>query len=165
MVRKMSVVSLWCIQTDPSHRPAMNKVVEMLERSIKMLEIPPKPFLSSPSTSPIHLSSEILWFVWLLRCNAEYVTLENNVMIITYKNKMLYISENCNGVSFLLVYVLWVGCYYISLLLHLSLEFHFSADYYKISFCNKPNLFWFASQKWNRYTLLISALFVYRNIN
>ncbi|GAU14799.1 hypothetical protein TSUD_50110 [Trifolium subterraneum] len=60
MVRKMIVVSLWCIQTDPSHRPAMHKVVEMLEGSLQVLEIPPKPFLSSPSTSPIHLSSEIL---------------------------------------------------------------------------------------------------------
>ncbi|KAK2458718.1 LEAF RUST 10 DISEASE-RESISTANCE LOCUS RECEPTOR-LIKE PROTEIN KINASE 2.5 [Trifolium repens] len=60
MVRKMTVVSLWCIQTDPTHRPAMHKVVEMLEGSLQVLEIPPKPFLSSPSTSSIHLSSEIL---------------------------------------------------------------------------------------------------------
>ncbi|RHN82390.1 putative glycerophosphodiester phosphodiesterase [Medicago truncatula] len=60
MVRKMTVVSLWCIQTDPSHRQAMHKVVEMLEGSLEVLEIPPKPFLSSPSTSSIHLSSETL---------------------------------------------------------------------------------------------------------
>ncbi|WJX15098.1 hypothetical protein P8452_05283 [Trifolium repens] len=60
MVRKMTVVSLWCIQTDPSHRPAMHKVVEMLKGSLQVLEIPPKPFLSSPSTSSTHLSSEIL---------------------------------------------------------------------------------------------------------
>jgi hypothetical protein len=60
MVRKMTVVSLWCIQTDPTHRPAMHKVVEMLEGSLQVLEIPPKPFLSSPSTSLIHSSSEIL---------------------------------------------------------------------------------------------------------
>ncbi|RHN82335.1 putative glycerophosphodiester phosphodiesterase, protein kinase RLK-Pelle-LRK10L-2 family [Medicago truncatula] len=60
MVRKMTVVSLWCIQTDPLNRPAMHKVVEMLEGSLQVLEIPPKPFLSSPSTSPINLSSEML---------------------------------------------------------------------------------------------------------
>ncbi|GAU14797.1 hypothetical protein TSUD_50090 [Trifolium subterraneum] len=60
MVRKMTVVSLWCIQTDPTHRPAMHKVVEMLEGSLQVLEIPPKPFLSSPSTSSTYLSSEIL---------------------------------------------------------------------------------------------------------
>ncbi|XP_058760809.1 LEAF RUST 10 DISEASE-RESISTANCE LOCUS RECEPTOR-LIKE PROTEIN KINASE-like 2.4 [Vicia villosa] len=60
MVRKMTVVSLWCIQTDPSNRPSMRKVVEMLEGSLQVLEIPPKPFLSSPSTSSIHVSSEML---------------------------------------------------------------------------------------------------------
>jgi len=60
MVKKMTVVSLWCIQTDPSHRPAMHKVVEMLEGSLQLLEIPPKPFLSSPSITPNDLSSEIL---------------------------------------------------------------------------------------------------------
>ncbi|XP_004497065.1 LEAF RUST 10 DISEASE-RESISTANCEUS RECEPTOR-LIKE PROTEIN KINASE-like 2.4 [Cicer arietinum] len=60
MVRKMTVVSLWCIQTDPSSRPAMHKVVEMLEGSLQVLEIPPKPFLCSPSTSSIHLSSTCL---------------------------------------------------------------------------------------------------------
>ncbi|CAK8574036.1 unnamed protein product [Lathyrus sativus] len=60
MVRKMTVVSLWCIQTNPSNRPSMHKVVEMLEGSLQVLEMPPKPFLSSPSTSPTHLSSEVL---------------------------------------------------------------------------------------------------------
>ncbi|GAU14788.1 hypothetical protein TSUD_50000 [Trifolium subterraneum] len=60
MVRKMTVVSLWCIQTDPKNRPAMRKVVEMLEGSLQMLEIPLKPYLYSPSASSIHLSSGIL---------------------------------------------------------------------------------------------------------
>ncbi|XP_058765620.1 LEAF RUST 10 DISEASE-RESISTANCE LOCUS RECEPTOR-LIKE PROTEIN KINASE-like 2.1 isoform X2 [Vicia villosa] len=60
MVRKMTVVSLWCIQTNPLNRPSMHKVVEMLEGNLQVLDIPPKPFLSSPSTSPTHLSSEIL---------------------------------------------------------------------------------------------------------
>jgi hypothetical protein len=32
----------------------------MLEGSLQVLEIPPKPFLSSPSTSLIYSSSEIL---------------------------------------------------------------------------------------------------------
>ncbi|XP_061356527.1 rust resistance kinase Lr10-like [Gastrolobium bilobum] len=57
-VRKMTIVGLWCIQTDPSTRPAMSKVVEMLEGSVELLQIPPKPFLWSPSTSPVHLSCE-----------------------------------------------------------------------------------------------------------
>ncbi|PON78671.1 GPCR kinase [Parasponia andersonii] len=51
-VKKMILVSLWCIQTDPSNRPAMGRVIEMLEGSLDSLEIPPKPFLSSPSRPP-----------------------------------------------------------------------------------------------------------------
>ncbi|EXB62834.1 hypothetical protein L484_008684 [Morus notabilis] len=39
MARKMILVSLWCIQTIPSDRPSMTKVVE----------IPPKPTLSFPT--------------------------------------------------------------------------------------------------------------------
>jgi serine/threonine protein kinase len=50
--RKMIIVSLWCIQTDPSNRPPMSRVVNMLEGSLESLKVPPKPFLSSPSRSP-----------------------------------------------------------------------------------------------------------------
>ncbi|ESR61663.1 hypothetical protein CICLE_v10014868mg [Citrus x clementina] len=48
--RKMIIVCLWCIQTNPSSRPAMSRVVEMLEGSLDSLQIPPKPFLSSPGS-------------------------------------------------------------------------------------------------------------------
>ena len=44
--RQMIIVSLWCIQTDPSDRPSMSKVVDMLEGSLDFLQMPPKPFLS-----------------------------------------------------------------------------------------------------------------------
>ncbi|XP_031248225.1 LEAF RUST 10 DISEASE-RESISTANCE LOCUS RECEPTOR-LIKE PROTEIN KINASE-like 2.1 [Pistacia vera] len=50
--RKMIIVSLWCIQTYPSDRPAMSRVVEMLEGSLSSLQIPPKPLtplISSPA--------------------------------------------------------------------------------------------------------------------
>ena len=50
--KKMIIVSLWCIQTNPSTRPTMGKVIEMLENSIDCLVIPPKPFLTSPCSSP-----------------------------------------------------------------------------------------------------------------
>ncbi|PON53113.1 GPCR kinase [Parasponia andersonii] len=50
--RKMALVSFWCIQTNPSVRPSMSKVVEMLEGSLESLKIPPKPFLFSPPRSP-----------------------------------------------------------------------------------------------------------------
>ncbi|KAL7240373.1 hypothetical protein ACSBR2_006092 [Camellia fascicularis] len=36
-VRKMIIVGLWCIQTDPSHRSSMSRVVEMLEGSLESL--------------------------------------------------------------------------------------------------------------------------------
>ena len=57
VIRKMIVVGLWCIQTDSSHRPCMSKVIEMLEGSVKALQIPPKPFLSSPPRFPLESSS------------------------------------------------------------------------------------------------------------
>ncbi|MCL7025346.1 hypothetical protein MKW94_007441 [Papaver nudicaule] len=50
--KKMIIVGLWCIQTNPLSRPSMSKVLEMLEGSVEALEIPPKPFLSSPPRSP-----------------------------------------------------------------------------------------------------------------
>ncbi|KAI3915616.1 hypothetical protein MKX01_015441 [Papaver californicum] len=46
--KKMIIVGLWCIQTNPLNRPSMSEVLEMLEGSAGDLEIPPKPFLSSP---------------------------------------------------------------------------------------------------------------------
>ncbi|CAL0318085.1 unnamed protein product [Lupinus luteus] len=51
-IKKMILVSLWCIQTNPSDRPTMHRVVEMLEGNVETLQVPPKPFLSSPSVSP-----------------------------------------------------------------------------------------------------------------
>ncbi|KAI9074565.1 hypothetical protein K1719_043406 [Acacia pycnantha] len=45
LARKMMIVGLWCIQTKPSDRPSMNKVVEMLEGDEQDLELPQKPYL------------------------------------------------------------------------------------------------------------------------
>ncbi|XP_021283080.1 rust resistance kinase Lr10-like [Herrania umbratica] len=44
IVKKMVMVSLWCIQMKPSNRPSMNKVVEMLENEVCCLQMPPTPF-------------------------------------------------------------------------------------------------------------------------
>ncbi|XP_075636166.1 LEAF RUST 10 DISEASE-RESISTANCE LOCUS RECEPTOR-LIKE PROTEIN KINASE-like 2.4 isoform X2 [Castanea sativa] len=55
--RKMIMVSLWCIQSDPSIRPSMSKVVNMLEGSLEPFKIPPKPFLCSPPSSPVDSST------------------------------------------------------------------------------------------------------------
>ncbi|KAJ7943128.1 Receptor-like protein kinase [Quillaja saponaria] len=58
IMRKMTIVGLRCIQTDPSNRPTMGRVVVMLEYSLESLQVPPKPFLSSPPRSPAQLSTE-----------------------------------------------------------------------------------------------------------
>ncbi|PWA40311.1 protein kinase-like domain, Concanavalin A-like lectin/glucanase domain protein [Artemisia annua] len=49
MVRKMIIVGLWCIQTNPLNRPTITRVLEMLEGEVELLEIPPKPYTFSPS--------------------------------------------------------------------------------------------------------------------
>ncbi|GKV39452.1 hypothetical protein SLEP1_g47215 [Rubroshorea leprosula] len=46
--KKMILVGLWSIQTNPFDRPSIKKVIEMLEGSVEALAIPPRPFLSSP---------------------------------------------------------------------------------------------------------------------
>jgi serine/threonine protein kinase len=51
IAKRMTIVGLWCIQTLPNDRPAMSRVIEMLEGNVNSLEIPPKPILSSPSRS------------------------------------------------------------------------------------------------------------------
>ncbi|KAI7986074.1 LEAF RUST 10 DISEASE-RESISTANCE LOCUS RECEPTOR-LIKE PROTEIN KINASE-like 2.1 [Camellia lanceoleosa] len=53
VARKMILVGLCCIQANPSDRPAINNVIEMLEGNLESLQIPPEPFLSSPSRTPI----------------------------------------------------------------------------------------------------------------
>ncbi|MBA0741856.1 hypothetical protein Gogos_014977, partial [Gossypium gossypioides] len=52
ITRKLIIVSLWCIQSDPSDRPSMTKVIEMLQANFQSLIIPPRPFVSSPVRSP-----------------------------------------------------------------------------------------------------------------
>jgi serine/threonine protein kinase len=43
IVKKMTIVALWCIQLKPNDCPSMTKVVEMLEGDIENHEMPPKP--------------------------------------------------------------------------------------------------------------------------
>ncbi|KAL9427660.1 hypothetical protein AB3S75_029780 [Citrus x aurantiifolia] len=56
LVKKMILVSLWCIQTNPSDRPSMHEVLEMLGSSTEILQIPPKPSLALPKKSAIQSS-------------------------------------------------------------------------------------------------------------
>ncbi|XP_058001044.1 rust resistance kinase Lr10 [Hevea brasiliensis] len=43
--RKMMITGLWCVQFQPSNRPAMNKVIEMLEGDFESPQMPPRPVL------------------------------------------------------------------------------------------------------------------------
>nr|GFA01687.1 serine/threonine/dual specificity protein kinase, catalytic domain-containing protein [Tanacetum cinerariifolium] len=49
MIRKTIIVGLWCIQTNPLNRLTITRVLEMLEDDLASIEIPPKPYISSPS--------------------------------------------------------------------------------------------------------------------
>ncbi|KXG31938.1 LEAF RUST 10 DISEASE-RESISTANCE LOCUS RECEPTOR-LIKE PROTEIN KINASE-like 2.5 isoform X2 [Sorghum bicolor] len=53
---QMTLVGLWCIQTTPENRPSMSRVIEMLEKNLNELEMPPKPLLLCPSVLS-HFSS------------------------------------------------------------------------------------------------------------
>ncbi|EOY13491.1 Uncharacterized protein TCM_032092 [Theobroma cacao] len=46
IMRKMVIVTLWCIQMKPTDRPSMSKVLKMLESEVELLEMPPKPSFS-----------------------------------------------------------------------------------------------------------------------
>ncbi|KAG5574894.1 hypothetical protein H5410_055028 [Solanum commersonii] len=48
IARKLCLIALWCIQTNPIQRPSMSKVVEMLEGEVEVLEVPPQPLQSQP---------------------------------------------------------------------------------------------------------------------
>ncbi|XP_062194281.1 LEAF RUST 10 DISEASE-RESISTANCE LOCUS RECEPTOR-LIKE PROTEIN KINASE-like 2.1 [Phragmites australis] len=42
IAKKMSLIGLWCIQVLPIHRPTITKVLEMFERGLDELDMPPK---------------------------------------------------------------------------------------------------------------------------
>ncbi|CAL4958022.1 unnamed protein product [Urochloa decumbens] len=42
IAKKMSVIGLWCIQILPMHRPTITKVLEMFERGLDELDMPPR---------------------------------------------------------------------------------------------------------------------------
>ncbi|CAH8361135.1 unnamed protein product [Eruca vesicaria subsp. sativa] len=64
IVKKMVLVGLWCIQTNPSDRPSMSKVVEMLEGSLEALHIPPKPLLGLPAVMVSESESQETSNLW-----------------------------------------------------------------------------------------------------
>ncbi|WZZ76478.1 hypothetical protein YC2023_087848 [Brassica napus] len=64
ITKKMILVALWCIQSYPSNRPCMKRVVEMMEGSLDALEVPHMPVFQVP-IAPLQesstLSRDISW--------------------------------------------------------------------------------------------------------
>ncbi|GER42063.1 PR5-like receptor kinase [Striga asiatica] len=60
---KMLLVGFWCIQTNPSDRPPISMVVEMLEGSFQSIQIPPKPVLFTPALPVLQVSSSYSSYV------------------------------------------------------------------------------------------------------
>ncbi|CAN6922894.1 unnamed protein product [Brassica oleracea] len=58
IARKMTLVGLWCIQSSPSDRPPMNRVVEMMEGNLDAMEFPPRPVFHIPP-APLQESSTL----------------------------------------------------------------------------------------------------------
>ncbi|XP_066317253.1 LEAF RUST 10 DISEASE-RESISTANCEUS RECEPTOR-LIKE PROTEIN KINASE-like 2.5 isoform X3 [Miscanthus floridulus] len=52
IARKMSVIGLWCIQILPMHRPTIGKVLEMFERGLDELDMPPRQNFSQIFNDP-----------------------------------------------------------------------------------------------------------------
>ncbi|XP_038714043.1 rust resistance kinase Lr10-like [Tripterygium wilfordii] len=43
IIKKITIVGLWCIQIRPCDRPSMRKVIQMLEGHVENLKLPPEP--------------------------------------------------------------------------------------------------------------------------
>jgi len=54
IAKKMSVIGLWCIQILPMHRPTITKVLEMFERGLDELDMPPRQNFSQILQDPLH---------------------------------------------------------------------------------------------------------------
>lgn len=60
IMRKMTIVGLWCIQVNPLNRPYINEIIKMLEGHANALHIPPRPFYSSPERPPSPTNDSII---------------------------------------------------------------------------------------------------------
>ncbi|KAI3780273.1 hypothetical protein L2E82_10247 [Cichorium intybus] len=76
--RNMTIVGIWCIQTDPKKRPSIDEAIKMLEESMEALEIPPKPFFSSPPRS------SATTFNTLQEVSDEHYVLQRILMMVLY---------------------------------------------------------------------------------
>ncbi|XP_054799554.1 LEAF RUST 10 DISEASE-RESISTANCE LOCUS RECEPTOR-LIKE PROTEIN KINASE-like 2.5 [Prosopis cineraria] len=75
IARRMTIVGLWCIQTFPTQRPTISRVIEMLEGSLDSLETPPKPAVLSPPRLEQESSATC-------NANSEDVDLESSSLML-----------------------------------------------------------------------------------
>ncbi|VVB09138.1 unnamed protein product [Arabis nemorensis] len=82
IAKKMVLIGLWCIQTNPSDRPPMIKVIEMLEGKLEAIQVPPKP-------------------VWFLSAVTVPETLEDNHETSSFSNQSQFERGNsaCEATS------------------------------------------------------------------
>lgn len=61
IVKKMVIIASRCIQVKPNDRPSMNKVLEMFETDVELLQMPPIPFqlpFEVPTATQSHASTK-----------------------------------------------------------------------------------------------------------
>ncbi|WVY90709.1 hypothetical protein V8G54_036223 [Vigna mungo] len=89
LVKRMFLIALWCIQLNPSDRPSMKKVIEMLEGVIESLELPPKPsFYNIEAYEHDDLGSDVIEYTYSTSQHDESITSDSPKNIETGINKI-----------------------------------------------------------------------------
>ncbi|KAI0511039.1 hypothetical protein KFK09_011657 [Dendrobium nobile] len=57
IMKRLAIIALWCIQWNPTERPSMNRVVQMLTTNFQSLEMPPTPFVPSDQPGNANVST------------------------------------------------------------------------------------------------------------
>ncbi|KAL5228490.1 hypothetical protein ABZP36_016755 [Zizania latifolia] len=58
IAKRMTLIGLWCVQVLPMHRPTITQVLDMFDRSLDELEMPPKQNFVELLEHPVHRLSE-----------------------------------------------------------------------------------------------------------
>ncbi|XP_014502686.2 LEAF RUST 10 DISEASE-RESISTANCE LOCUS RECEPTOR-LIKE PROTEIN KINASE-like 2.8 isoform X2 [Vigna radiata var. radiata] len=89
LVKRMFLIALWCIQLNPSDRPSMKKVIEMLEGVIESLELPPKPsFYNIEAYKHDDIGSDVTEYTYSASQHDESITSDSPKNIETGINKI-----------------------------------------------------------------------------
>ncbi|WVY91860.1 hypothetical protein V8G54_037374 [Vigna mungo] len=89
LVKRMFLIALWCIQLNPSDRPSMKKVIEMLEGVIESLELPPKPsFYNIEAYEHDDIGFDVIEYTYSTSQHDESITSDSPKNIETGINKI-----------------------------------------------------------------------------